>query len=220
MRMGPVEADWKPYGFDNDGGMRRRTSLLSTMDTSSAAELRGPSEVGDSASLGYATSTAPHFGPPPLPAGAVQIPGCPIMVQTSPHIKVLVQVPEVDVHVHLARLYRFIYAYIGDVSLLVATMGLVDPQEVMEVRQHVEFARFVLERLEKYLLVPHLTLSLHLGLKMNQRLDQDDVVFSLDDVGSVHAVDLTGRFNVFDLFKDTCDALETFKSIYVDESIV
>ena len=219
MRLGPVEQDWKPLGFDGNAGalQLRRTSTVSDSDSGAGGSGNSPvpstpqsvhSEApGKTPAAATATATAPQ---------AVQLPGCPIMVQTSPHIKVLVQVPDIELDIYLAHLFRFIYAYIGDVELLIKTLGLVEEQEVRETRQHVQFSLFLLERLEKYVLIPHLNMSVNLSVKMNQRTDQDDVVFSMDDVGSLHAVELTGRFNVYDLFKDGWDTVEMLKTVYVD----
>lgn len=105
LLLGPQKDDWKPFGSPNmfveDQLSEKRRTPTDGMDPKFTPEY-------ESASFDHPTEQSKNK------------PGCPIMMQTSPGIKLLVQVPKVSVNVALPSLVRFFLAHFVDLQLLKA----------------------------------------------------------------------------------------------------
>jgi hypothetical protein len=110
FRLGPLEKGWKPFGYENPGDLSAysRTSVINR-HPSVWAHSR-PSEVSQEPDSAEGSGSQRRRGLPPLeellrqgfdhddeeddgPEIASLGDGCPILVQTSRHIKILAQVP-------------------------------------------------------------------------------------------------------------------------------
>jgi hypothetical protein len=90
--------------------------------------------------------------------------GCPIFLQTAPGIKMLMQIPKVDVNLMLPAFVRFLAAHFIDLLALKEWLEGMLGGEFLE--EHLAVGQVVLERMSKYLLLPGLKLNLNLNVRV------------------------------------------------------
>ena len=91
-------------------------------------------------------------------------PKCPLFVQTAPGIKMLAQVPKVDVIIHITAFVRFLAAHFIDLELLKYWLEETFGGEVLE--EHLVVGQVILERFAKYLLLPGLNAEINLNMRV------------------------------------------------------
>lgn len=90
--------------------------------------------------------------------------GMPVMMQTSPGIKMLLRVKKTDVAIHLPTLLRFMLAHFADLALLRAYLESLVGGTFFE--EQLAVVKLILERLAKYFLLPVLSLDVNINGKI------------------------------------------------------
>mmetsp|Transcript_16819 Transcript_16819/g.25283 ORF Transcript_16819/g.25283 Transcript_16819/m.25283 type:complete len:1239 (+) Transcript_16819:216-3932(+) len=181
FRVGPLEKDWKPFGYESERRpAHTRSSLINRH--ASVLNLARPEVVQQGDTEGSAASSVgknlkaglydvddeeSDFG-----AEIVETDGCPVLVQTSGHIKVLAQIPNIQISFHLARLLRFFSLYFDNIDILRSYLGITSERAKEETEEYIYLFKVLVDRLGKYLLLPNLELSVNISTKI-VATDQD-----------------------------------------------
>ncbi len=143
-------------------------------------------------------------------------PGCPIMMQTSPGIKLLLQVPKVSVQVALPSLIRFFLAHFSDLPLLKAYLESLFGGVFYE--EQLEMIRMIAEKMAKYLLLSGLDVEVNLNGKVvmlngeimvRMETPKDPSEDLLGSSSTTCAIDLRAQLSLKELLEDSQE-IETY----------
>mmetsp|Transcript_25262 Transcript_25262/g.22979 ORF Transcript_25262/g.22979 Transcript_25262/m.22979 type:complete len:444 (+) Transcript_25262:3-1334(+) len=90
--------------------------------------------------------------------------GCPILIQTGPGIKMLMQIPNGEVNIFLPGLVRFIRAHFNDPEALKAHLHISLGSDLFE--EQLQIFKSILDRIAKYLLLPGLSFDMNINGKI------------------------------------------------------
>lgn len=105
--------------------------------------------------------------------------GCPIVAQTSDHIKLMANVPEVYVHTSLLKLLKFFADHFTDtdelLSLIATFLSTTDRNNNLK---YVKFAQLLLNIITKYIMTPNIDFIVNIAIKIIA--NATDVVIHID----------------------------------------
>lgn len=173
VKLGPVVKEWTPFGFENSTPLHasriaptdeKKLTLVNTNPAVARFAAHGDADdddKDDSVDARYISSEKEATRKP-----AATVLGCPMLLQTSEHIKALAQIPNVMVDVHIASVLRFISNFFDDIDVLRRFLGVMDPHLQDEIDEYIFLFKVLIDRLGKYLLLPNLELEVNISTKI------------------------------------------------------
>jgi hypothetical protein len=173
VKLGPVAKGWTPFGFENSTPLHDSREAPTTAETKQTLVNTNPATarftlLGDAAE--EETNEDQRYGS--YKKGAVaekpsmSVLGCPMLLQTSEHIKALAQIPNVEIDVHIASVLRFVSNFFDDIDVLRRFLGVMDPHLQDEIDEYIFLVKVLIDRLGKYFLLPNLELEVNISAKI------------------------------------------------------
>jgi len=138
LKVGPRQNGWVPFGHDT----------IETSASKSSTSGEEPSKVENERSK----------------SPVLMAMGCPVYVQTAPHIKFLAQIPSAEVNINLYNLTKFISSHFTDIAAFKSYLELLFGGEFFE--EQLIVGQIVLDRISKYILNPGLDLEINIDGKI------------------------------------------------------
>ena len=197
--VGPVAQNWAPAAV---------TSSPSSNKLDVEEEEEEEEEEGVTHRPSYLASTAQH------------IPGCPLLLQTSEHVKIQLHTNKVQIEVQLPKVLRFISLHLEDKQLFIHSLAMLSAThtESMALRMN-KLAKALLAFVSTFLLLPNLSIFLNLAVKLasvgntdTDIIESDDISLSLETPHSCQTDCMTVylKFNVKDVIAEVLHLKELF----------
>lgn len=138
LKVGPKDKGWMPFGHDT----------VETVINKSLSTREEQVKVDDERSK----------------SPALMAMGCPVFIQTAPHIKFLAQIPSAEVNINLHNLTKFLISHFTDIAALKSYLELLFGGEFFE--EQLVVGQIVLDRISKYILNPGLDLEVNIDGKI------------------------------------------------------
>lgn len=195
--VGPVAYDWSPSAPTPQYVSDQHQLYHEDNDNSSHTHHRDTHI--DTHRPSYLASTDP-------------IPGCPLLLQTSEHIRVQLQASKVQIEVQLPKVLRFISLHLEDKQLFFHSLAMLSATHTENMAQRINvLAKALLAFVSPFLLLPNLSVFLNLAMRLagvgntdTDIIESDDISLSLETPHSckTDCIKVYLKLNVKDVIAD------------------
>lgn len=226
LAIGPRNKGWRPFGTDAipEGIEEEAKKAEPPHDNDSNNNNDADESASDIESTGKAeTDLSPEEA------------GCPISIQTGPGIRMLAQIPNAAVDLHLGGLTRFVLEHFEDLQLLKEYLEAVFGGEFHY--EELNLTRLILQKLSKYVHMPDCSADINVNGKIValereilvrletpiEVIDARDSMRNGFSIGrpqrgpeDTSAVKVMIDINIRDVFEDFCEILTYFRNMGAD----
>ena len=175
VKLGPIDTKWTPFGFESSTPLKssrdaptgeKKQTLVNTNVATARFVLHGDEEnyEGDSQNDIHDKRYGAYKKESTKQVATVL--GCPLLLQTSEHIKALAQIPGVEIDLYIATVLRFLNNFFDDIEVLRRFLGVMDAYMQEEIDEYIFLFKVLVDRLGKYLLLPNLELDVNISAKI------------------------------------------------------